>query len=178
VTDLAVDDIVRPIDAYLRTNLITAQAVARHMTAQGSGTILTLSSGATHVAPPGTVTYGIICTAIEAMTQRLAVDLGPSGIRTVCLRLHAVADAPAAGSFTGELFAPRAAAAGLGLERWLAQWGEDATLLGGLTTLAQVADTAVFMASDRAAAATGTVVDLTRGNAVRNGASVLIGVPG
>jgi hypothetical protein len=34
------------------------------------------------------------------------------------------------------------------------------------------------VASDRAAATTGTVVDLTRGNAVRTSASVLIGVPG
>ena len=37
--ELAVEDVMHPIDAYLRTNLITARAVARHMTARRSGTI-------------------------------------------------------------------------------------------------------------------------------------------
>jgi 3-oxoacyl-[acyl-carrier protein] reductase len=49
----------------------------------------------------------------------------------------------------------------------LAQWGEDQTLLGRLPTLAQVADAAVFLASDRAGAITGAVTDLTSGNAIR-----------
>jgi NAD(P)-dependent dehydrogenase (short-subunit alcohol dehydrogenase family) len=64
------------------------------------------------------------------MTQRLAVELGPSGVRVVCLRPHAVPDAASKGSYT-------------------AKWGEDQTLLGRLPTLAQVADAAVFLASDR-----------------------------
>ncbi|HET9612083.1 MAG TPA: SDR family oxidoreductase [Acidimicrobiales bacterium] len=176
VADLAVEEVMQPIDAFLRTNLITTKAVARHMTARRSGTILTLSSGASRVVPPGTVGYGTTCAAIEAMTQRLAVELGPSGVRVVCLRPHAIADAPSNGSFAGELFGRRAAAAGVSVEQWLAQWAEDVTLLGRLPTLAQVADAAVFLASDRAAAITGAVVDLTSGNAVRNTASALVGV--
>ena len=88
----------------------------------------------------------------------------------------AIADAPSHGSYTGELFGPRAAAAGVSVEQWLEQWGEDMTLLGRLPTLAQVADAAVFLASDRAAAITGTVVDLTCGNAVRTTAGALVGV--
>jgi 3-oxoacyl-[acyl-carrier protein] reductase len=90
--ELAVDEVMHPIDAYLRTNLITAKAVARHMTARRSGTILTLSAGASRVLPPGSLGYG--------------------------------------------------------------------------TT----ADAAVFVASDRAGAITGAVVDLTCGNAVRTSA--------
>ena len=46
LAELAVDEFMHSIDAYLRTNLITAKAVARHMTARGSGTILTLSTAA------------------------------------------------------------------------------------------------------------------------------------
>jgi NAD(P)-dependent dehydrogenase (short-subunit alcohol dehydrogenase family) len=109
------------------------------------------------------------------MTQRLAVDLGPSGVRVVCLRPHAIADAPSNGSYTGQLFGPRAAAAGVSVDEWLGRRAQDATLLGRLPTLAQVADAAVFFASDRAAATTGAVVDLTCGNAVRNPASALVG---
>jgi 3-oxoacyl-[acyl-carrier protein] reductase len=63
-----------------------------------------------------------------------------------------------------------------GVERWLAQWAEDVTLLGRLPTVAQIADAAAFLASDGAAAITGAVVDLTCGNAVRNSAAALVGV--
>lgn len=73
---------------------------------------MTLSSGASRVVQAGTAGYGTAGAAIEAMTQRLAVELGASGVRVVCLRQHAIADAPANGSFAGELFGPRAAAAG------------------------------------------------------------------
>lgn len=174
--DTVVDEVMHPIDAYLRANLVMAKAVARHMTARRSGTILTLSAGASRVMPPGSLGYGTTCAAIEAVTRRLAVELGPSGVRVVCLRPHLIADAPASGSYTGELFGRRAAAAGIGVERWLAQWAEDVTLLGRLPTLAQVADAAVFLASDRAAAITGAVIDLTAGNAVRTTAGALVGV--
>ena len=164
---LSVADVMHPIDAFLRSNLITAQATARHMTARGSGVILTLSTAGARFARPGNLGFGTTCAAIEQMTQRLAAELGPSGVRVVCLRPTAIVDAPASGSFTGEVFAPLAAASGVSVEQMLAQWGEDQTLLGRLPTLAQVADAAVFLASDRAGAITGAVTDLTSGNAVR-----------
>ena len=175
---LSVADVMHPIDAFLRSNLITAQATARHMTARGSGAILTLSTAGARFARPGNLGFGTTCAAIEQMTQRLAAELGPSGVRVVCLRPTAIADAPASGSFTGEVFAPLAAASGVSVEQMLAQWGEDQTLLGRLPTLAQVADAAVFLASDRAGAITGAVTDLTSGNAVRaqQYGQVLIGV--
>ncbi len=176
LAQVAVEDVMHPINAYLRTNLITIQAVAPHMTARRSGTILTLSTGASRYGIPGTMGYGITGATIELMTQRLAVELGPSGVRVVCLRPHAIADGPAHGSFATGVFEARAAAAGIGVEQWLAQWAQDVTLLGRLPTVAQVADAAVFLASDRAATITGTVVDLTGGAAVRPNAGPLIGL--
>ncbi len=149
--EVAVEEVMHPIDAFLRSNLITAQAAARHMTARRSGTILTLSTAAARFARPGNLGFGTTCAAIETMTQRLAVELGPVGVRVVCLRPTAISDAPSHGSYTGELFEPLAARAGVSVERMLVQWGQDMTLLGRLPTLAQVADAAVFLASDRAA---------------------------
>jgi 3-oxoacyl-[acyl-carrier protein] reductase len=175
VTELTFDEVWHPIDTFVRTNLITAMAVARHMAARRSGVILTLSTP--RVMPPGVVGYGTTCAAIEAMTQRLAVDLGPSDVRVVCLRPHAISDAPSHGSYTNELFAPWAAEAGVSVEEMLVQWGENMTLRGRLPTLAQVADTAVFVASDSAGPITGKVVDLTGGTAVRTSAGALVGVP-
>ena len=164
---LAVDEVMHPIESFLRSNLITAKATARHMAARRSGAILILSTGGSRFARPGNLGFGTTCAAIEQMSQRLAAELGPSGVRVVCLRPTAIADAASNGSYTGEVFAPLAAAAGVGVEQMLAQWGEDQTLLGRLPTLEQVADAAVFLASDRAGAITGAVADLTCGNAVR-----------
>jgi 3-oxoacyl-[acyl-carrier protein] reductase len=160
----------------VRTNLVTAKAAARHMIARRSGTILTLSTAGSRVAPPGALGYGTACAAIEAMTQRLAVELGPSGVRVVCLRPHALADAVANGSYTGELFERWAAAAGVDVDQMLVQWGRDMTLLGRLPTLAQVAGAAVFAASDHGGAITGAVLDLTCGNAVRTTAWAQVGM--
>jgi 3-oxoacyl-[acyl-carrier protein] reductase len=174
--ELGVEDVMHPIDAFLRTNLVTTKAVMPHMTSRGSGTILTLSSGASRLLAPGGLGYGTACVAIEAMTQRLAVQLSPSGVRVVCLRPHVIADGPSHGSSAGAVFERRAAAAGVGVEQWLGQWAQDATLLGRLPTAAQVADAAVFLASDHAAAITGAVVDLTCGNAARTTAGALVGV--
>src|SRR5262245_55245186 len=175
VTELTFAEVWHPIDVFVRTNLITAMTVARHMAAQQSGVILTLSTP--RVMPTGVVGYGTTCAAIEAMTQRLAVDLGPSGVRVVCLRPHAISDAPSHASYTNELFGPWAADGGVSVDQMLVQWGEAMTLLGRLPTLSQVADAAVFVASDGGGAITGKVVDLTCGTAVRNSQWALVGVP-
>ena len=172
--EVAVEDVMHPIAAFLRTNLITAQAVARHMTTRGSGTILTLSTAASRVVMPGTIGYGTTGAVIEVVSERLAVELGPSGVRVVCLRPHAIADGPSRGSFAGAVFESRAAAAGVGVEQWLTQFAQDVTVLGRLPTVADIADATVFLASDRASAITGTVVDLTFGNAVRSNAGALV----
>ena len=95
--------------------------------------ILALSTAGSRFARPGNLGYGTACAAIEQMTQRLAVELGPSGVRVVCLRPSRESrDAAANGSYTGEVFAPLAAATGVSVEQMLAQWGEDQTLLGQL----------------------------------------------
>jgi NAD(P)-dependent dehydrogenase (short-subunit alcohol dehydrogenase family) len=178
LAELAVDDVVATVDRFLRTNLVTAKAVARHMTARRAGTILALSSGASQLHAPGGLAYGIAGAAVESMTRRLAVELGPGGVRVVGLRPHVIADGPAHGSSAGAVFERRAAAAGVRVDEWLALWAPDATLLGRLPTLAQVADAAVFLASDHAATITGTVVDLTSGNAVRTAAGPQVGILG
>ncbi|MET1001651.1 MAG: SDR family oxidoreductase [Acidimicrobiia bacterium] len=171
--EMAVEDVMHPVEAFLRSNLNTAHAVARHMTARGSGTILTLSTAASRFVFPGTLGYGTTGTLVEVVSERLAVELGPSGVRVVCLRPHAIADGPAHGSFAGAVFESRAAAAGLGVEQWLEQFARDTTVLGQFPTVAEIADAAVFLASDRARAITGTVIDLTYGNAVRTNAGFL-----
>jgi len=147
--DLTVDEILFPLETIVRANVTVAKAVAPHM--RPGGTLLTLSTAGARFARPGNLGFGTACAAVEQLTQRLAAELGPSGVRVVCLRPHAIPGTP----LTTKVF-------GASAERLT-----ENTLLGRLPTLQQVADTAVFVASDRAAAITGAVIDVTCGSAIR-----------
>lgn len=101
------------------------------------------------------------CEAIEGLWRTLAAELGPHGIRVVCLRSAGSPDAPA----VRDVFALHAAAAGLSFEEYVATAGR-ASLLGRLPALAEVANAAVLLASNQASALTGTFVNVTCGSRV------------
>ncbi|GHJ44227.1 short-chain dehydrogenase [Catellatospora sp. TT07R-123] len=163
--ELALDDFLHPINAYTRAQFVTAKAAARHMTRQGSGVILSLSTPGSKLPGPGFLGFGVTCAAIEATSRLLAGELGGSGVRVVCLRPDAVPQAIEAGSYSREVFEPIAARAGVPLSDMVAGAAGN-TLLKRLPTLDDVAEAAVFAASDRAAAMTGTVLNLTCGSLV------------
>jgi enoyl-[acyl-carrier-protein] reductase (NADH) len=78
------------------------------------------------------------------------------GIRVNCLRSEGIPESWE-GASTGEWSAPPEE-----IEAFLKQ----RSLLGRVTTLADVGNAAAFLASDRAAATTGTVFNLTSGTVV------------
>lgn len=160
--ELSLEDFAFPINAYTRSYFITAKAVARHMAKKKSGVILTLSTPGSRMTGTGYLGYGVACAAKEWFSRLLAAELAPNGIRVICLRPHAIPEASAQGSHARDVFEPKAKNLGLTVDEWLAACAA-ATLTQRLPTLAQVADTAVFMASDRAGAMTGTVVNLSCG---------------
>jgi 3-oxoacyl-[acyl-carrier protein] reductase len=161
--DLSLEDFMHPINALIRTNYITAHAVARHMADDGSGVILTISTSGARLMAPGFIGFGTACAAVEAMTRLLAAELGSNAVRVVCLRPDAIPEAAATGSITADVFRPVAQHAGVTVEQMLNQAAQERTLLNRLPTLTQVADAAVFLASDHAGAMTGTVANLTCG---------------
>jgi 3-oxoacyl-[acyl-carrier protein] reductase len=163
--ELSLEDYAHPIDSYTRANFVTAKAVARHMAKRGAGVILTLSTPGSRMAGVGFLGYGVTCAAVEGFSRLLAAELGPSGIRVVCLRPDAIPDAQPQ-SHAREVFQGFAERAETSIEAMLAQRAKTGTLLGRLPTLAQVADYAAFAASDRAGAMTGAVVNLTCGSVV------------
>jgi NAD(P)-dependent dehydrogenase (short-subunit alcohol dehydrogenase family) len=158
LTELAVDDFARPIAFYTSANFITATAAARRMSDHGGGAILTLT------AVPGRLPARLIggaaaaWGAVEAFSRSLALEVGPAGVRVVCLRAHAIPETP----MIEENFATAAAAAGVAPAEFQALL-EQSTLLKRLPTLAEVADTAAFLASDGAGAMTATVANLSAG---------------
>ena len=157
--ELDVEDFLHPVAAYARTNFVTARAVAPHLRAGGA--LLTISTPGAKLAFPGVLGYA----AIEAFSRVLAAELAPAGVRVVCLRPDAIPEAAAAGSHSRAVFAPVAERMGTTVDGLLEE-GAARTLLGRFPTLAEVADAAAFLASDRAGAMTGTVANLTCGSVV------------
>ncbi len=164
-TELSLNDFLHPITAHTRGTFITAQAVARHMVDQGSGVILSMSTSGSRLTVPGTLGYSTTCAAIEAMTRLLAAELGPSGVRVVCLQPDMIPEAGRQGSHSRVTFQPWADRLGVTMDEFLAA-PADRTLLKRWPTLADVAEAAAFVASDRAAATTGTVINITAGSVV------------
>ena len=163
--DLSLKDFAHPIAAYTRTNFITARAVARHMVKKGSGVILTLSTPGSRMPGVGFLGYGVTCGAIETFSRILAGELGPSGIRVVCLRPDVIPQTVST-SYAGEVFGQVAARNGTTVDAMLAESARTRTLLGRFPTLTEVASFAAFVASDRAGAMTGAIVNLSCGSVV------------
>jgi NAD(P)-dependent dehydrogenase (short-subunit alcohol dehydrogenase family) len=164
LADLSLDEFMRPIDGFLRTLFITSKAVARHMGRERPGVILTLSEPGSKLAVGGILGHSVSAAGKEAFSRVLAAELAPSNIRVIGIRPHAVVDAPAAGSYTKDLFKQTAAAAGQSIQELLDGGAmAQGTLLKRLPTLSEVAETAAFLASDRAGAMTGAIANLSGG---------------
>jgi NAD(P)-dependent dehydrogenase (short-subunit alcohol dehydrogenase family) len=158
LTDLSIEDCTGPVVAYVRTHALTARAAAREMRKVGAGVIMMLTTTPDRLAIPLVGPFGIMCAAVEALSRTLASELGPYGIRVVCLRSTGSAEAPG----VQWAFTRHAEAAGKSPDAYQKAM-EDSTMLRRLTTLQEVAEMAAFMASDRASASTGTAANLTCG---------------
>lgn len=159
LVDLSVEDFVRPVETGVRTNFITARAAARRMARSGSGVVLTLDSGSAHGSPMMGGT-GPADAAIDTLVRNLATEQGPHGLRVVGLWAAGVPE-----TLTREKLAAVDSSMNL----------DDAALQGLLAnlagmrmtrrnpTLAEIAATAAFLASDLAGGITGTFVNVTGG---------------
>ncbi|MBC7827878.1 MAG: SDR family oxidoreductase [Chitinophagaceae bacterium] len=165
LTDLTIEDFNLPISVYTATNFLTATAAARHMIKNRSGVILTISTPGALMANGMAGGFGLANAAVEGLTRQLAGELGPHGIRAVCLRPDAIPEAAMAGSHTREVFDYRAKLMNVSLDELFSMMPAR-TLLQRFPTLSDVAETAVFLASDKAGALTATVANLSCGSIV------------
>lgn len=149
--DMTVDEVVDPAKHWLRTQFLTSQAAARHMVPQGSGTILTLSASPARVAIAGVGGFAAACAAVEALTRTLAAEVGPAGVRAVCIRPQRIAD-----TIEGTSDLP------LAVEEFR-HFLESLTTSHTLPTLADVGRAAVFLAEGGAESMNGAVMNLTCG---------------
>ncbi len=148
-----------PLTAYVMSYFLTARLAGRRMVANKSGVIMTVTALHSRTGIPLVGGYGPAMAAKEALTRDLSVELAPHGIRVVGLRPQGMPETRT----IRDAFEPRAKASGMTWEQWqdlLASRTHPRRLM----TLAEMADVAVFMASDKASGMTGTTVNLTMGS--------------
>jgi NAD(P)-dependent dehydrogenase (short-subunit alcohol dehydrogenase family) len=159
LVELDVEQFSLAITAYTRSYFLTARLAARHMVPNGSGVIMTVTAIPSRTGIPLMGGYGPAQAAKEALTRDLSAELAPQGIRVVGLRPNGIPEADS----LKEAFEIRAKALGM-------TWEQYQELLASrthprrLSTLEEMANMAVFMASDKASGMTGTTVNMTMGS--------------
>ena len=145
-------------ETAMRTHFLTATAAARHMQANRGGVLLALTAQVARKPYVGSGGFGVACAAIEGLWRQLAIELGPAGIRLVTLRSSGSPDAPGVTA----AIAGHARAAGVSRETFEARIAEK-TMLKRMPRMAEIANAAVLLASDRASAVTAAVLNATCG---------------
>ena len=159
LVELDVEQFSLPIATYTRSYFLTARLAARRMIAQRSGVIMTVTSVPARTGIPLMGGTGPAMAAVEQITRNLSAELAPQGVRVLGLRPQGM---PETGTIK-EVF-------GLHAKAWGISWEQFHEMIAGrthmrrLTTLAEMANVAAFMASDEASAMTGTVVNLSMGS--------------
>lgn len=156
--ELAPDLFARPIVRAMTTQFLTATAAARQMTKQGSGVILALTAQVARRAATHAGGFGVSGAAIEGFCRQLAAEVGPHGVRVVCLRSAGSPESPG----LDEVLRDFAQKSGIPRDQIEASMAES-TMLRRLPKLAEVANTAALMASDYASAVTAEITNLTCG---------------
>jgi NAD(P)-dependent dehydrogenase (short-subunit alcohol dehydrogenase family) len=158
LVDLAVEQFSQPIATYTRSYFLTARLAARRMVANRSGVIMTVTSTPSRTGTPLLGGFAPAQAVVEALTRDLNAELARHGIRVVGLRPDGIPETRT----IKEVFGIQAKALGL-------TWEQFHEMIASknhrrrLPTLAELANVAVFMASDAASAMTGTVVNLSMG---------------
>jgi 3-oxoacyl-[acyl-carrier protein] reductase len=161
LTEMAETPFTSPIVNAMRTQLLTATAAARQMAKNQTGVILALTAQVGHTPASNVGGFGVACAAIEGFCRQLACEVGARGVRVVCLRSAGSPDAPG----VHEVLQQHAKKAGMSGEAFVRKLAEQ-TLLKRLPRLDEVASAAVLMASDKASAITGTVINVSCGEVV------------
>ena len=158
LVELDVEQFALPITTQARSYFLTARLAGRRMVPNKSGVIMTVTALHSREGIPFVGGYGPAQAAKEALTRDLSAELAPHGIRVVGLRPQAMPETRT----IRDGFEPRAKATGMTWEQFQEMLASR-THPRRLMTLEEMANTAVFMASDKASGMTGTTVNLTMG---------------
>ena len=159
LVEMDTDDVLRATVTGLRSNFLTARAAARRMIEQGSGVVLHLNSASGAGAFPGMGSTGPADAAVESFMRYLAAEVGPHGVRVCGIWTAGVAETLTTAKLTdvnpdSEVDSALEMIAGM-------------SVLRRAPRLADVVETAAFLASDRASGITASMTNATAGLVVR-----------
>ena len=131
------------------------------MTKRHSGVIIFVTGSPARAHVPGATAIGAAFGAIENLTENLAFEVSPFGVRVVCLRTLANIDSRSIQD-TMDIVAGRLS---ITKDQAISQIAAS-NFLKVPATVTDTANAAVLIASDRARMLTGTVVNATAGAAL------------
>ena len=142
---------IKPVEYWekvLAVNLtgvfLTDRAVVRQMLAQGSpGSIVNIASAAANLPMPAAAEYAVSKAGVWSLTKTLAVELASRGIRVNAIG-PGVTETPMVQMWTDD-------------ETWMAEY-LSRSLLGRLGLPLDIANTALFLASDESSFFTGELL--------------------
>jgi NAD(P)-dependent dehydrogenase (short-subunit alcohol dehydrogenase family) len=138
--DMRVGDVMQPVAKAVTSSFTVATAAARHMVGRGTGVILVMAGG--REAIPNLGGSHVAWAALAGLCRQLAAELGPQGVRVAWLLSPGSPNPDEPDPDAANLLLPRR------------------------PSYADVANAAVFAASDWAATMTATEINLTAGAVV------------
>lgn len=158
LTDLPLENFILPIVTYAKSQFITSRAAARKMIEKRSGVILMHTPNPARMAIPRMGGMSLAWAAMEALSRDLSAELAPHGIRAICLRTTGLPETRTLEVVYG-LHAKGLGIKPIEFQRFL----ESLTHNKRHTTLEEVANAAVFAASDLSIGMTGAIINFTGG---------------
>ncbi len=146
--EITVDDWDRTFDVNVRAMLLTTQVAARAMISAGQGgVVINMASMGGKLGSPNQAHYAASKAAVISLTRVSALELGEHGIRVNCICPGYVLTEMGAATRTPEM---------------VAKWSSMSPL-GRCAEPQEVADMAVFLASDQARYCTGQAMNVSGG---------------
>ncbi|MEV0225911.1 SDR family NAD(P)-dependent oxidoreductase [Streptomyces sp. NPDC050704] len=135
------------LDSDLTSAFLTIQAFLPGMLERGRGSIITMSSAAGRQPSQANLAYGVANAGLVMLTRHLAAEIGPRGVRVNSIAPSSIRTEKVEANMPADIQQKIAAM----------------HPLGRMGTTEDVAQTALFLASDAAAWPTGLTVDVTGG---------------
>lgn len=153
IVDLTLEEWQATLDVSLTAVFLGAKHAIPAMRGQGGGAIVNISSITAYTATPGRPAYTAAKGGVEALTRQLAIEYGPYGIRSNAIRPGLIATPAVVDMILSDPAEARAAV--------------DSCPLRRVGAPRDIANAALFLASDEASYINGVILNVDGGTSVQ-----------